>query len=132
MERTELISGCLDTFCYNGYDVVLKQQTSPVPENRKMRRKVWHLYRHGKFTGLTFKTDKEVMAYIDGPKEFSIDEHVVLHFDEPSAIGYNGMLCKISMICPTFSRPYLCESIYGTGAVWAKAENLVKQRKQTE
>ena len=65
MNTMEIIAGNLDCFCYGGYDVVLQQQTSPVPENRKYHRKRWHLYRYGKFTGEHFKTDKEAMAYID-------------------------------------------------------------------
>ena len=71
MNPIELIAGCLDTFCYGGYEVMLQQQTSPVSENRKFHRKRWHLYQRGKFTGHHFKTDKEAMAFIDGANQSS-------------------------------------------------------------
>ena len=65
MDPLELKAGCLDSFCYGGYDVVLQQQTSPDPTNRKFHRKRWHLYQYGKYVGKNFKTDKEAIAYIE-------------------------------------------------------------------
>lgn len=59
------IAGILDCFSYGGYDVVLLQETSPVPENKIYHRKRWHLYKDGKFTGEHFKTVREAIAYID-------------------------------------------------------------------
>lgn len=61
----ELVSGCLDVFQYKGYEVRQQRRTSPVPENRKFRRKRWHLYLYGEFTGEHFKTDREAMSFID-------------------------------------------------------------------
>ena len=69
MNVFEITAGCLDSFCYGGYDVILQQQTSPVSENRKFHRKRWHLYQGGKFTGNHFKSDKEAMAFIDEQNE---------------------------------------------------------------
>ena len=69
MNPIEIVAGCLDEFCYGGYDVVLQQQTSPVPENRKFHRKRWHLYQRGKFTGNHFKTDKETIAFINQTRD---------------------------------------------------------------
>lgn len=55
----------------------------------------------------------------------NIGDIVSLHFEEPSAIGYNGILCKIKMEKDGL---FFCESIYGDARVWARESELIKQR----
>lgn len=56
---------------------------------------------------------------------------VALHFDEPSAIGYNGILCKVKMTRNKNGETlYFCESIYGDARVWARERNMIVQRRK--
>jgi hypothetical protein len=60
---------------------------------------------------------------------FEIGDTVALHFEEASAIGYNGILCKIKMEwLKNGERLLFCESIYGTAKVWARERNLIKMK----
>ena len=61
----ELLSGCIDCFCYGGFDVELRKLTSPVPEDRKYHRKRWYLYQRGKYAGHSFKKKTEAIVFID-------------------------------------------------------------------
>lgn len=60
--------------------------------------------------------------------QIKIGDRVSLHFDEPSAIGYNGIVCKVSMEWQKNGERLLyCESIYGSARIWAREKNLRKQ-----
>lgn len=59
-----------------------------------------------------------------GKARFTRGDLVALHFTDPSSIGYNGCLYKIVSV---FGEKYICESVFGTGVVWAKAEELIPQ-----
>lgn len=62
-------------------------------------------------------------------REFKIGNVVTLHFDSPSAIGYNGLLCEIRLVGnegPWKGRFY-CESINGSAGCWAKPEEMTFQ-----
>lgn len=58
---------------------------------------------------------------------FEIGNVISLHFESPSAIGYNGILCRVSMVHWNERKSlwqYLCKSIYGTASVWANEEEM--------
>lgn len=57
-------------------------------------------------------------------KEYKVGDVVSLYFKTPSAIGYNGILCRITMVN---GDRYFCESIYGSAGVWAREGELIKQ-----
>ena len=58
-----------------------------------------------------------------------IGDRGTLHFEDPSAIGYNGVWVEIKMVREKNGRKqYLCESIKGTAVVWAYEEEIIHQQ----
>lgn len=53
-----------------------------------------------------------------------VGDVVRLRYESPSAIGYNGVICKIKIIKDD---RYFCESVYGTARVWATRNELIPQ-----
>lgn len=57
----------------------------------------------------------------------NIGDKVTLYFDEPSAIGYNGIWCEIKMKLWDEKRgeyKYYVESVNGSARCWAYEENF--------
>lgn len=59
-------------------------------------------------------------------RNFEVGNVVSLHFDSPSAIGYNGLLCEIRLAPKDgpYKGKYYCESIFGTAACWAREHEM--------
>lgn len=57
-----------------------------------------------------------------------LGDRIALRFDEPSAIGYNGIICDVIMSREKNGETfYFCESVYGSATCWAREENMVPQ-----
>lgn len=66
-------------------------------------------------------------------RKFEKNDIVAFHFNEPSSIGWNGVVAIVLMYRydeKTNRWMYGCESKYGSGFAWAYEDEMIKQNQR--